>query len=414
MTSPRTHEPVRLDSSGGRRMYEQTDRLREAGPAVRVALPEGVVAWSVTRGDVIKRLLTHPGVTRDARKSVPGYRPGTVQWLFPWVDVESMFNAEGQDHTRLRKLVGPAFAPRRIAAMRPRVQAIVARQLDTLAARAGEEPVDLRAGFSYGVPTEVICDLFGVPGGRRAEMMEVFGRVADTGATPEEAAAVSRELISVVRALVELKRREPGDDMTSLLLAAREEDEDRLSEQELLSTLFLMIGAGSQTAISLIDNAIRELLSHREQLKAVLAGEIPWSEVIEETLRLHSSVMHMPMRWATEDIDLGEGIVIRTGESMLIGFGAPGRDPGVHTDPGSFDAGREDKAHLAFGHGVHYCLGAPLGRLEADVALPALFERFPGIELAVDPGRIRPQRSFIGNDVVDLPVRLRPRDRTAD
>ncbi|MFF0447521.1 cytochrome P450 [Streptomyces sp. NPDC004609] len=406
MTSPRTDDLVRLDSSGGRRVYEQMDRLREAGPAVRVALPEGVVAWSVTRGDVIRRLLTHPGVTRDARKSVPGYRPGAVKWLFPWVDVESMFNAEGKDHTRLRKLVGPAFSPRRIEAMRPRVQAIVTRQLDVLAARAGEEPVDLRAGFSYGVPTEVICDLFGVPEDRRAEMMEVFGSVADTGATEEEAAAVNRELISVVQRLVELKRREPGDDMTSLLLATREEDEDRLSEQELLSTLFLMIGAGSQTAISLIDNAVRELLAHRGQLKAVLAGEIAWPEVVEETLRLHSSVIHMPMRWATEDIDLGEGVVIRAGEPMLIGFGAPGRDPGVHDDPGTFDLSREDKAHLAFGHGVHYCMGAPLGRLEAEVALPALFERFPVIRLAVAPERIQPQRSFIGNDIVDLPVLL--------
>ncbi|MGW4028731.1 cytochrome P450 family protein [Streptomyces sp. NPDC004838] len=414
MTSPGTRDTVTLDSGGGRRMYEQVDRLRAAGPAVRVRLPEGVVAWSVTRGDVIKRLLTHPGVSRDARKSVPGYRPGAVGWLFPWVDVESMFNAEGQDHRRLRKLVGPAFAPRRIEAMRPRIQAVVNGLLDALEARGDAEPLDLRAGFSHEVPTRVICDLFGVPAEQRPAMLRSFGAVADTGATAEEAAALNQDLLTLVRALIDAKRRDPGDDMTSLLLAAREEDADRLSEQELISTLFLMIGAGSQTAISLIDNAVRELLTHREQLEAVLSGATPWTEVVEETLRLHSSVMHMPMRWATQDIDLGEGVVIRTGESMLIAFGAPGRDPGVHDDPGAFDAGREDKAHLAFGHGVHYCLGAPLGRLEAEVALPALFGRFPGLALAVAPEHIRPQRSFIGNDITELPVRLGPRSLTAD
>ncbi|MGW6457208.1 cytochrome P450 family protein [Streptomyces sp. NPDC055078] len=412
MSSLGTGAIVTLDSSGGQHLYEQTDRLREAGPAVRVRLPEGVVAWSITRGDVIKRVLTHPGVSRDARKSVPGYQPGAIAWLFPWVDVESMFNAEGRDHTRLRKLVGPAFAPRRIEAMRPRVQAIVDDVLDTLESRSRDEPVDLRASFAHEVPTRVISELFGVPDDQRPEMMRVFAGVADTGATPAESDAVNKALIVMMRQLIETKRRTPGDDMTSLLLTTHEEDTDRLSEQELLSTLLLMIGAGSQTAIALIDNAVRELLVHRGQLDAVLDGRVPWTEVVEETLRLHSSVMHMPLRWATEDIDLGDGVVVRTGETMLIGFGAHGRDPGLHEAPDAFDLSREDKTHLAFGHGVHYCLGAPLGRLEGEVALPALFDRFPGLALAVDPERIEPQRTFIGNDVVTLPVRLGHRPRT--
>ncbi|MEO3977658.1 cytochrome P450 [Streptomyces sp. CAU 1734] len=416
MTSPHcpgTGSVATLESAGGARMYEQVDRLRKAGPAVRVRLPEDVVAWSVTRGDVVKRLLTHPGVSRDPRKSVPGYRPGAVNWLFPWVDVESMFTSEGQDHTRLRKLIAPAFAPRRIEAMRPLVEAIVGGLLDALEKRPADEPVDLRAEFVYPVPTRVICDLFGVPDGQRPEMLRVAQAVADTGASVEEAAVMTRDLIAGARRLIGFKRRNPGDDMTSLLLTTRAEDADRLSEEELLSTLLLMIGAGSQTAIALIGNAVRELLLHRDRLDAALAGAEPWSGAVEETLRLHPPVMHMPLRWATQDIDLGEGVVIRAGETMIIAFGAHGRDPGVHGDPEVFDPRRADKEHLAFGHGVHYCLGAALGRLEAEVALPALFGRFPRLALAGGADGIEPQRSFIGNDVTALPVVLGEAARTA-
>ncbi|MGW1976748.1 cytochrome P450 family protein [Streptomyces sp. NPDC001889] len=409
MTSSGTSAPVPLGSDGGPDLYEQVDRLRAAGPAVRVGLPEGVTAWSVSRGDVVRRLLTHRGVSRDARAAVPGYRPGRVSWLFPWVDTESMFTSEGGDHTRLRRLIGPAFSPRRIEAMRPGVTAVVDGLLDALEERPGDEPVDLRALFSYPVPTRVICDLFGVPEDQRPEVLRVFERVAATGVSEEDAAAVRDGLMATMKALVAFRRREPGEDMTSLLLAAREGGADRLSEQELVSTLILMLGAGSQTTIALIGQAVRALLTDRRQLDAVRADPGRWGDAIEETLRLHAAVMHLPLRWVTEDIDLGEGVVLRPGDAVLVAFGAHGRDPGVHRDADAFDLDRADKEHLAFGHGVHYCLGAPLARLEAGVALPALFARFPGIALAGDPRSLGFQRSFIANDVAALPVLLNHR-----
>jgi 2-hydroxy-5-methyl-1-naphthoate 7-hydroxylase len=407
MTETGREPLVTLASDGGRRLYEQADELRAAGPAVRVRLPEGVVAWSVTRGEVIRRLLTHPAVTRNAASAVPGYRPGQVAWLLPWVDTVSMFNSEGTDHSRLRRLVGPVFSPRRVQALRPRVAATVSGVLDEVAAGASDgEPVDLRALFTHRVPTRVICDLFGVPAEQRPEMLRLFDRVLATDISPEEAVAVNTGLDQEMRDLIAVKRLTPGDDMASLLLAAHEEDGDRLTEQELIDMLLLMLGAGSNTAIALLTHAVRELLAHPGQLAAVLAEPGRWSEVIEETLRLHPAVMHMPLRWSTEDIDLGEGVVVRAGEPLLIGFGAHGRDPALHTDPAEFDLDRADKAHLAFGHGVHYCVGAPLARLEAMVALPALFARFPRIRSADGPGPVEPMRSFIANDQLSLPVRL--------
>ncbi|MDH6217886.1 cytochrome P450 family protein [Streptomyces pseudovenezuelae] len=407
MTSLRT-EAVTLDSDGGRRLYEQADELRDAGPAVRVRMPEDVVAWSVTRGDIAKQLLIHPHVSKDARKSWPGHEPGAVPWLYPWVDVVSMFTSDGADHTRLKQLVGRAFTARRIEAMRPVVEAIVTDLLDALEEHAGDERVDLRAEFAHGVPSRVICDLFGVPADQRPEILRIIGAVFATDVTPEQSAAVAADLYRAMLTLIETKRRTPADDMTSLLLTAHEEDGDRLSEPELISTLIAVIGGGSETTVALIDAAVRELLAHPDQLTTVLAEPARWSDVIDEALRLHPPIMHLPLRYATEDIDLGEGVVMKAGDAILICFGAHGRDPGVHDDPAAFHIDRADKQHLAFGHGIHYCLGAPLARLEAEIALPALFDRFPGLTLSIAPDELEPQHSFMGNDLVELPVKLGP------
>lgn len=405
MTSTHT-EAVTLDSDGGTRLYKQADELRAAAPAVRVRMPEDVIAWSVTRGDIVKQLLIHPHVSKDAHASWPEHQAGAIPWLYPWVDVVSMFTSDGDDHTRLRQLVGRAFTARRIEAMRPTVEAVVTGLLDALEDRGADERVDLRAEFAHGVPTRVICDLFGIPADQRPEMIRVIGSVFATDVTPEQAAAVGNDLYRAMQTLVAAKRRSPADDMTSLLLTAHEEDGDRLSETELISTLIAVIGGGFETTVSLIGAAVRELLAHPDQLAAVLGEPARWTDVIDEALRLHPPIMHLPLRYATENIDLGEGVTIRAGDAILIAFGAHGRDPGVHDDPAAFDIDRADKQHLAFGHGIHYCIGAPLARLEAEIALPALFDRFPGLTLSIAPDEVEPQHSFISNDVTELPVTL--------
>ncbi|MFH8369754.1 cytochrome P450 [Streptomyces sp. NPDC018031] len=402
-----TRDPIALDITGGR-LYQQADELRAAGPAVRVEMPSRLTAWSVTRGDVARTLLTHPHVSKDARRSWPGYRPFAIPWLAAWVDVVSMFTSDGADHKRLKDLVGRAFTPRRIEAMRPAVEAIVTDLLDAMAAAGPGRTTDLRAAFSYAIPTRVICNLFGVPDDQRPRMLDVIDAVLDTSVSEHRAGEIRNELFSVMHTLIATKRSAPGDDMTSVLLAAHLEDGDRLSEEELVSTLILMIGAGSETAVSLIDHAVVELLGHPGQLAAALADPGRWDDVIEETLRKHPPIMHLPLRYATADIDLGEGVTIRGGDLILVGFGAHGRDGTVNADPDRFDIDRGDRQHLAFGHGVHYCLGAPLARLEARVALPALFSRFPELRLATGADALRRQPSFIGNGYPRLPVVLTP------
>ncbi|MEU9504655.1 cytochrome P450 [Micromonospora sp. NPDC048170] len=399
-----------IDSRGGRCLYAQMDEFRAVGPAVAVELPEGMSAWSITRGDVVRLLLTHPGVSRNVRKNVPSYSPGVVKWLSPWVDVESMSTAEGREHQRLRQLVAPALTPKRIDAMRPHLEAIAARLLDELATRPADEPVDLHNAYSQQLPTRMICDLFGVPDDLRPEVLRILRVVLNTDNVPEEeSAAVYTDMNVAMRTLIGLKRREPADDLTSFLLAARVEGEEPLGEQELVDMLLLLIGGGSQTTVSLIDHTVRELLAHPDQLATLLADPGRWPEAIEESLRVHCPVASLPMRWAKEDIDLGEGVVIRAGDAILINYLAHGRDPAVHQAPEVFDIERGNKDHLAFGAGPHFCPGARLARLEAAVAVPALFARFPHLALAVAPEEIRALHSFIANDVAALPVLLNHR-----
>lgn len=397
----------KIDSGGGKCMYAQLDKFRAQAPAVAVELPEGVVVWSITRGDVVKFLLNHPGVSRNLKNNVPMYVPGEVAWLSPWVDVESMSTAEGREHQRLRKLVAPALTPKRIDAMQPHLQAIADKLLDELSDLPTDEPIDLHKLYSQQLPTRMICDLFGVPDELRPEVLRILRVVLDTDNVPEEESArVFTDMNIVMRQLIGGKREEPGDDLTSFLINARVDGEEPLSEQELVDMLLLLIGGGSQTTVSLIDHTVREMLARPDQLAIVLADPSRWPDAVEESLRAHCPVGHLPMRWAKEDIDLGEGVVIGKHDAIMISYLAHGRDPNVHEAPEVFDVNRENKDHIAFGAGPHFCPGARLARLEAAVAVPALFARYPNLTLGVAPDEIEPLRSFMANDVAALPVVL--------
>jgi cytochrome P450 len=374
-----------------------------------------VVAWSVTEPELIRRLLSDPRISKDARAHWPALREGRIpqDWpLHPLVSVRNMFTSDGEDHRRLRRLVTHAFTPRRVEAMRPSVERITAELLDRLAALPPGRTADLHADFAYALPTRLVLDLFGVPEEQRPEVRRVMDAVLTTAVDPQEAAANAKDLYAAMHALVAAKREAPGDDMTSGLIAARDDDSgSRLTEEELISTLILMIGAGAETTVNLIGNAVVALLSNPGQLAAVRAGRADWDDVVEEALRAVPPVMHLPMRFPTCDITLDDGTVLRKGDPVLIAFGAPGRDPAVHGPTADdFDVTRADKSHLAFGHGAHYCLGAGLARLEAGIALPALFGRFPGLALAVPPEQLHPQPSFINPGYRAIPAVPRPRD----
>jgi cytochrome P450 len=372
-----------------------------------VELPGQVVAWSVTGLDTLKRLLSDPRVSKDPRQHWTAYTNGEIPADWPlhiWVSVQNMFTAYGGDHRRLRSLVSKAFTPRRTEALRPQVEQITAGLLDDLATRSGT--VDLREAFAYPLPIEVICRLFGIPEEVRPGLKTAVDGVFNTTATAEEALANQIELYRLLGELVASKRAEPGDDLASGLIAVRNDDGSALEETELVDTLILVISAGHETTVNLLDHAITALLTHPEQLQRVRDGLSTWTDVIDETLRWQAPVANLPLRYAVEDIELDDVVTIRKGEAILASYAAAGRDSSYHADADEFDISRADKASLAFGHGVHYCLGAPLARLEAETALPALFARFPELALAVPVGELEPIGSFISNGHRTLPVTL--------
>ena len=369
-----------------------------------------MVAWAVNTHDTARRLLADSRVSKDPSRHWPKWINGEIPADWPlhlWVSVKNMFTAYGEDHRRLRSLVSKAFTARRTSALRPQIEEITDDLLNRLAALPPGE-TDLRETYAYPLPIEVICRLFGIPDNSRPGLRRAVDGIFNTSATPEEALANQRDMYAILEDLVACKRTTPGDDMTSSLISARDEDGSRLDEAEMVDTLILMISAGHETTVNLLDHAITALLTHPDQLQLVRAGHNSWSDVIEETLRWQAPVANLPLRYAVEDIEV-EGTLIRRGDAILIGYAAAGRDRTIHGDTADrFDITRTGKEHLAFGHGVHFCVGAPLARLEAEVALPALFTRFPHLTLTVPPDELQPVESFISNGHRALPVNLAP------
>ncbi|ELS55778.1 cytochrome P450 family protein [Streptomyces viridochromogenes] len=384
--------------------------LRDRGPAALVDIL-GVRAWSVSDPALLKKLLTSKDVSKDGRAHWPAFAETVPTWpLALWVAVENMFTAYGGNHSRLRRMVAPALSARRTAALQADIEVLVNGILDDLDALPADEVADLREHLAYPLPIAVIGKLMGVPADRRTEFRTVVDNVFATHLSAEEQAANTAALYGLLDALIEIKRTVPGEDMTSLLIAARDEEGDgsALSDAELRDTLLLMISAGYETTVNVIDQAITTLLSEPEQLAHVRDGRCTWEGVVEETLRHQPAVKHLPLRYARKDITLPDGQTIKTGEAILASYAAANRHPDWHEDADRFDATRPSKEHLAFGHGVHFCLGAPLARLEVATALRLLFERFPDAQLATDRAALKRLPSLISNGHTAVPVRLRP------
>ncbi|MET8856828.1 MULTISPECIES: cytochrome P450 [unclassified Streptomyces] len=379
--------------------------LRAAGPLAAVELPGGVPVWAVTHHAEARALLTDPRLVKDI--NVWGaWQRGEIAADWPLIGLanpgRSMLTVDGADHRRMRTLVAQALTPRRVEQMRERIAKLTESLLDNLTG----DVVDLKADFAYPLPMYVIADLMGIEESRLPRLKELFEKFFSTQTPPAEVIATLTELAGIMAETVAAKRAEPGDDLTSALILASE-DGDHLTDAEIVSTLQLMVAAGHETTISLIVNAVVNLSAHPEQRALVLSGEADWSAVVEETLRYATPTSHVLIRFATEDVPVGDK-VIPAGDALIVSYGAIGRDENAHgPTAGEFDISRTGKnRHISFGHGPHVCPGAALSRLEAGVALPALYERFPSLDLAVPVAELRNKPVVTQNDLFELPVRL--------
>ena len=380
-------------------------QARARCPVQRVRLADGHPAWVVLGYDAARQALGDPRISKDMLAALAADGEVVAEGLPGPSFSRHMLNVDPPDHTRLRRLVSRAFVPGRIAALEPAIRALARGLLDELDAVAA---VDLVEGYAYPLPFGVIGELLGIPAADRPRLHGWFQVLLTgwpaSGDPPPEAVAASDGIVAYLGDLVEDKRRRPADDLVSVLVAAAE-----LSTQELLSSLFQLVVAGHDTTASLIGNGVVALLDHPGQLEAVLADPGLLPAAIDELIRFTAPVPHATFRVTTGLVSLG-GAQIPAGEQVLVCLASANRDPSRYPSPDILDIGRGDGPNLGLGHGIHYCLGAPLARLEARVAFEELLGRHPGLRLAVGRDALAWTRGdgLVLRGLASLPVVLGP------
>ena len=389
--------------SAGGVPYARLNELRERDPVHRSELLRG---WLLTRHADINEFLRDPQLSKDPANA---RRRGPLTQRQPdggFDDTPSILGLDPPDHTRLRSLVSRAFTPRAIEQLRPRIEQIVAELLD---AAGDAEEIDLIEALAYPLPVIVIAEMLGVPPEDRNRFKAWSNEVArgldldPTGERQRRAVAASDQLTHYFRGIIEQRRAEPREDLISALIAVEAEG-DRLTEDELHSTLRLLLVAGNETTTNLIGNGMLALMQHPDQLRRLRDDRSLMPAAIDEMLRFDPPVQAV-QRIAMRDFEL-DGRTIRSGDTVVCLFGPANRDPAAFPDPDRFDIGRPQTSNLSFGLGIHYCLGAPLARVEAPIAIDALLDRYEAIEL-VRTGRQdwRDTRALRGMNT--LPVRVR-------
>jgi cytochrome P450 len=400
--------------------YPAYAALRESAPVHRVRLPSGVHAWLVTRYADARVTLADPRLSKNPRRAAPEHwRDGRVG--LPGEQRSELgghlLNIDPPDHTRLRRLVSKAFTPRRMEQFRPRVQQLTDDLLDAV------EPAghaDLIGSFAFPLPIVVICEMLGVPAEDQQDFRDwasgMLGHRGPASAGPGGAGGTGRAAprggvgrsVRRIRAYlaepIERKRADLGDDLLSGLITASDHDQ-HLTGAEVASMAFILLFAGFETTVNLIGNGTLALLRNPEQLAAVRADPALLPGAVEEFLRFDGPVEMATWRFTTEPVRIG-GVDVPAGEPVLVVLAAADRDPAVFPAPDQLDVRRADNPHLAFGLGIHYCIGAPLARIEGQVAIGTLLRRFPRLELAVPPEELRWRGGLIMRGLQSLPVTL--------
>jgi cytochrome P450 len=374
-------------------------RLREQGPVVPVVLPDGLRAWLVTGYDEVRAALADPRLYKDRRRKGWEEDSAPERVLF-----RHMLNSDPPDHERLRRLVSKAFTARRVERLRPRIAEITESLLSAL---AGRTEADLLAEFAFPLPITVICELLGLPAADRDEFRSwSAGVVSGTDSRLAGIQAAAAAWTGYVSGLLAARRAAPADDLLSALVQARDGD-DQLTDPELLATVFLLLLAGHETTVNLIASGVLALLLDPAQLARLAADRSLLPAAIEELLRYTSPVNLATLRFAAEPVRIGD-TEIPARAVVLLALSAANRDESRFSVPDGLDLGRDAGGHVAFGHGIHYCLGAQLARVEAEIALGALLDRYPGMTLAVPATELRWRPSTLIRGLETLRVRLTP------
>jgi cytochrome P450 PksS len=396
-------EPVNIASREFKaNPYPFYARLRAEAPVYRILKPEP--AWIVSRYDDVLMVLKDDRFVKDPANALTPEQIAQQHWfrkVFKSLK-RNMLDLDPPHHTRLRALVSKTFTPRMIEQLRPRIQKLSDELLDQAAAA---RDIDLLRDYALPLPITIIAEMLGVP----VQDRHKFGRwsnaiVAAASSTWGLLKAVPRAiaLIRYLRKIIKKRRADPKDDLVSAL-ARVEEAGDTLSEEELLAMVFLLLIAGHETTVNLIGNGTLALLEHPDQMEKLRRQPDLIKPAIEELLRYSSPVELATERYAAADTTIA-GVTIKHGDMVYAGIASANRDERQFANPDALDITREPNRHLAFGLGTHFCLGAPLARLEGQIAIGTLLRRVPQLRLAVEPSRLRWRRGLLLRGLEGLPV----------
>ncbi|MGP3975796.1 cytochrome P450 family protein [Streptomyces sp. 8N114] len=379
--------------------------LRAKGAVHRVFVPDSGESWFVVTREAARTALTDPRLCNDIRHSASWQNDGGH------AIGRNMLQTDPPQHTRLRRMVAGHFTPGRIAALRPRIEAATG---DLLGALPRQGQADLVSQYALPLPVTVICELLGVPVQDQA-LFHTWSNELVMPTSQEAAAAAADELTGYLTALTERKARTPDDTLLSALAAmrrpsgpapeSRDDRADGLDPEELLGMAFLILVAGHETTVNLISSTLYSLLTHPDQLDLLRTSPELTEGAVEESLRYNSPVHAAAFRFAVEPLELA-GTRIAAGDAVLVSLAAASRDPRHFPDPDRFDIRRSARGHLGFGHGLHHCLGAPLARTEAAIALRRLLAARPRLAFATDPAALTWRSSTLLRGLVELPLRL--------